>query len=250
MVVEKTYFVCSILSQLIHEPFQVFIICKAQNQDSYKTLEKWCEKKKIPCEYSDTFTDEIFEQVVSSTEPKFVLMDDLASDDNVKNLLKTYKFGRHSHTFIVTLCQDYKSIPKEVRNNITTAIIFPLSSPFVARCVINSMGAFADQESLKMAYRFINIPENKFSCIFLQLDSPNSFVFTKDKQILDLNSLTPIKCIKQFKNKPKNIDNDEESGLSEDDEEEENPMYHPTPLGNYGRNKKTARKKTKARKTG
>lgn len=187
----KTYFITAVYSQMIHEPIGgVWVFAKAQNQDSYKSLQKWSEKKGIDFTITDEYDDETFEEITSTEAPKFILYDDLASDDNIKNLVKTFKFGRHSNCYICVLSQNYTSIPKEVRNNVNLCIIFPLSSPYIARGVINAMSSFADEDALKTAYRVIN--KNKHSCIFLNMEQPTSFLITKDFQILDLNTLQPV----------------------------------------------------------
>lgn len=188
----KTTWLAKWYIPMIHEPIGgITIVAKNQEQHQYEAIEKYCRKSKIPYEMLEEFTMDDMADLRADDTPKLVIYDDLANTDNMDALLAVSKYGRVKHIYLVVIGQDYKSIPREVRQNLNQYAIFPLGAAHAARSMINGLGAFVDEENLKKAYKFISRPANKYSCIFIQLDGL-SVIMDKEGNIWNLANFQSI----------------------------------------------------------
>lgn len=188
----KTTWLAKWYIPMIHEPIGgITIVAKNQEQHQYEAIEKYCKKSKIPYQMLEEFTMDDMAELRADDTPKLVIYDDLANTDNMDALLAVSKYGRVKHIYLVVIGQDYKSIPREVRQNLNQYAIFPLGAAHAARSMINGLGAFVDEENLKKAYKYISRPANKYSCIFIQLDGL-SVIMDKDGNIWNLANFQSI----------------------------------------------------------
>lgn len=177
---------------MMHEPIGgVTVVAKNTEQDQYTAIEAYCKKSKIPYQMLEEYTMEDMKELRKDDTPKLVIYDDLAGTDDFDALLATSKYGRVKHIYLAVLGQDYTSIPKEVRQNLNMYAIFPLGAPHAARAMISGLSAFVNEDNLKKAYKWIQKPVNKYSCIIIQLDG-RSVIMDKEGALWDLKNFQSI----------------------------------------------------------
>jgi hypothetical protein len=177
---------------MIHKPIGgITVVAKNQEQDQYKCIEHYCKKEKIPYTMLEEFTMDDFQSLREDDTPCLVIYDDLANTDNMDALLGVSKYGRVRHIYLCVVGQDYKSIPREVRQNITSYAVFPCGAAHAARSMISGLSAWVNEENLKKAYKFICKPQNKYAMILIQTDG-RSVIMNKDGDIWDLNNFQSI----------------------------------------------------------
>jgi hypothetical protein len=211
----KTTWIVKWYIPMIHEPIgSIIVVAKNQEQHQYDSVKKYCTKSKIPYNMLEEFTMDDMAELRADDTPKLVIYDDLANTDNMDALLAVSKYGRVKHIYLAVIGQDYKSIPREIRQNLNQYCIFPLGAPHAARSMINGLGAFVDEENLKKAYKYICKPANKYSCIFIQLDGL-SVIMGKDGDIWDLKNFQSITLEAKTKKKAKTKTEDSDDDKSE-----------------------------------
>lgn len=188
----KTTFITKWYIPMIHEAIGgITVVAKNTEQHQYEAVEKYCKKAKINYNLLEEFSMDNMSDLRHDDLPKLIIYDDLANTDNMDALLAVAKYGRVKHIYLAVIAQDYKSIPIQVRQNLNQYLIFPLGAPHAARSMINGLSAFVNEENLKRAYKFICKPENKYSCIFIQLDGM-SVVISKNGDLWDLSNFQSI----------------------------------------------------------
>ena len=151
--------------------------------------------------------------------PKLLVYDDLANTDNFDALMGVAKYGRVKHIYLCVIGQDYRSIPREVRQNLNQYAVFPLGAPHAARAMVNGLSAYVNEENLKKAYKYICKPKNKYSCIFIQMDGL-SIIMDRDGNIWNLANFQSIALKGRDKDEIKeNLKRQEESSDEELEEE-------------------------------
>jgi len=188
----KTTWITKWYIPMIHDPIGgITVVAKNQEQIQYETIEKYCKKVKIPYDLLEEFTMEEMHEMREDDTPKLLIYDDLANTDDFTALLGVAKYGRVKHIYLAVIGQDYRSIPREVRQNLNQYVVFPLGAPHAARAMINGLGAFVDEDNLKKAYKWTCKPKNKYSCIFIQLDGL-SIIMDKEGNIWNLANFQSI----------------------------------------------------------
>ena len=177
---------------MLHEPLGgIVVVAKNQEQVQYDSIEKYCKKSKIPYELLEEFTMNDMHAMREDDTPSLLIYDDLANTDDFTALMGVAKYGRVKHINLLVIGQDYRSIPREVRQNLNQYVVFPLGAPHSARAMVNGLGAFVNEENLKKAYKWICKPVNKYSCILIQLDGL-SVIMDRDGNLWNLANFQSI----------------------------------------------------------
>lgn len=211
----KTTWITKWYIPCIHEPIGgITIVAKNQEQHQYEAIEQYCKKSKIPYQMLEEFTMDDMSELRADDVPKLVIYDDLANTDNLDALLAVSKYGRIKHIYLAVISQDYTSIPIQVRQNLNQYCIFPLGAAHAARCMVNGLGAFVDEEQLKKAYKYISKPAHRYSCILIQLDAL-SVLMGKNGELWDLSNFQSI-ALESKKSKGKGLTKGKEKGSDDD----------------------------------
>jgi len=204
----KTTWIVRWFIPCIHEPIGgIVVVAKNQEQVQYDSIEKYCQKTKIPYQLLEEFTMDDMHAMREDDVPKLLVYDDLAGTDDFTALLGVAKYGRVKHIYLAVIGQDYRSIPKEVRQNLNQYAVFPLGAPHAA-------------SNLKKAYKWSCKPANKYSCILVQLDGL-SIIMDRDGNIWNLSNFQSIALKGRSKDGKKEFSKgnpDEEDGNDGDDE--------------------------------
>ena len=204
----KTRAVSSLLTQMLHPPVDgLYIYTKIPDQENYRALERWCQKKKYPfymrCgepedqmdleddEDGDdkgrdpsgrgktTLDEEDFRQILGNEGPKTVIFDDLADDDQLQGLIKIYQMGRVPHAQPICITQDFCTIPKMIRNNSNIIMVFPINNPYVENQSKHMIAKLTNYpEAFFRAYDYIK--RNKHAFILVETGCDNQYLFDKD----------------------------------------------------------------------
>jgi len=221
----KTTWIVRWFIPMLHEPLGgIVVVAKNQEQVQYDSIEKYCKKAKIPYDLLEEFTMDDMHRMREDDIPKLLIYDDLANTDDFTALMGVAKYGRVKHINLLVIGQDYRSLPREVRQNLNQYAVFCLGAPHAARAMVNGLGAFVNEENLKKAYKWICKPANKYSSIFIQLDGL-SVIMDRDGNIWNLANFQSI----ALKGRSKDGKKEFSKGNPEDEDEEEGWDYNKKP---------------------
>jgi ABC-type oligopeptide transport system ATPase subunit len=229
----KTRFLLKWLT-MIHKPLDgVFIIAHVkEKQDTYVSINHFCEKEKIPYKMIFKGTDEnqnhakqqqLFQflksqQTRESYAPCCVIFDDinekLVDELTLKMIEWCFSKSRLSFVYPVCISQDIKTSPRAAQMNTSFFCIFPFAKGHVKRAMLVGLTDYIDYERLKVLYRYII--QHKYTCIFINTDNPDeSVVMMPDDRYFNVYNI---------KNKETDVRSDKAEPALSDDSDLEKPI--------------------------
>lgn len=143
---------------------KLYVYTKHLDQDKYKWLQEFIttiEEDPDIQEVGDLpigiFRSHIKDMVplddIDKEKRNLIIFDDMLLEKDQRPMIEMYIRGRHKNASVIYLAQSYFAVPKEIRQNCTTFIIFDIPSQRCLNMILSDHCSDMDKEDLKEIFR-------------------------------------------------------------------------------------------------
>ena len=180
----KTYLLLRILSEVFENFEKVVLVCptfkknKTYQSDEFKNIIQSEKVLVCPCDFDEVESwVKISRIFLSSFKNTLIILDDIVcAEDFTKRTSEITKLafsGRHEGISVVLVTQDFSTVPKRVRENMTKFIFFYNANKKQMENIFEKYLGYETKETKEKIVNFLR--KNKHGYLFVNNESPYDF---------------------------------------------------------------------------